>query len=77
METNYKTFLKAAVPAFAAAAFMFFQLTLGSQASDSQASKQPGIHQDLTSSLEDQEELSVTVYNSNIGLVKIPAKSAS
>lgn len=65
MKANFKTFLKAATLAFAAAVFIFFQLSW-----DSQATKQPESPHDLTSSIEDQEELSVTVYNSNIGLVK-------
>lgn len=65
MKTNFKTFLKAGTLAFTAAVFLFFQLSW-----DSQATKQPESLHDLTSSMEDQEELSVTVYNSNIGLVK-------
>ena len=62
---NFKTLLKIAAPIFAVAMFILFQ-----QSWDSQATSPSEKLHDLTSSLEDQEEVSVTVYNSNIGLVK-------
>ena len=65
MRKNCNRFLKIAVLAFAAMLLGFYY-----QSGGSQASGQPAKPNDLTSSLEDQEEVSVTVYNSNIGLVK-------
>jgi hypothetical protein len=60
-----KTFLKGTALALAVASPVFFFYSGGGQ-----ASSQPPKSHDLTTTLEDQEEVSVTVYNSNIGLVK-------
>lgn len=60
-----RTLLKIVALAFVAGAFVFSFQSGGSQASN----QLPKPH-DLTTTLEDQKEVSVTVYNSNIGLVK-------
>lgn len=54
----------------AALALVAVSLVLSLQSMRSQASNQLPKPHDLTTTLEDQEEVSVTVYNSNIGLVK-------
>ena len=65
MKLRIKTLLKIAALAFAAALVVFSLQSKGSQ-----ASSQPLKPHDFTTTLEDQEDVSVTVYNSNIGLVK-------
>ncbi len=65
MKRKTRIFLKLAVLSMTAMLLVLYYLAAGSQASNP-----PVKHNDLTSSLEDQEEVSVTVYNSNIGLVK-------
>ncbi len=63
--SNLKTLLRLAALALVAA-----PLVLSFQSIGSQASNQLPKPNDLTTTLEDQEDVSVTVYNSNIGLVK-------
>lgn len=65
MRKNFNRYFKIAGFALAAILLGFYY-----QSGGSQASGQSVKHNDLESSLEDQEEVSVTVYNSNIGLVK-------
>ncbi len=61
--SNLKTLLRLA-------ALVAASLVLSFQSIGSQASNQLPKPHDQTTTLEDQEEVSVTVYNSNIGLVK-------
>ena len=63
MKKRFKTMVIAAILALAGA--LLFERTGGSL-----ASSQAGKLADQTSSLQDQENVAVTVYNSNIGLVK-------
>jgi len=60
-----KTILKIAAAAILVTALLFVKWCENIKASD-----RAEISHDLTSSLDDQEEVSVTVYNSNLGLVK-------
>jgi hypothetical protein len=63
--SKLKTLLRWAALALAA-----IPLVLSFQSMGSQASNQLPKPHDLTTTLEDQEDVSVTVYNSNVGLVK-------
>ena len=65
MDINATIKIAAAAVSVAAVLFMFTDLPGTIQASD-----RPVKPYDLTSRLEDQEEVAVTVYNSNLGLVK-------
>ncbi len=65
MKRKTRTLLKLAILSVTAILIVLYYLAVGSQAGNP-----PVKPNDLTSSLEDQEEVSVTVYNSNIGLVK-------
>ena len=60
-----KTFLKGTALAVGVISLVFSFHSGGSQ-----ASSQPPKPHDLVTTLEDQEDVSVTIYNSNIGLVK-------
>jgi hypothetical protein len=65
MKNPLRTLFKIAALAVAAALLVLFHQSRGSQ-----ASSQPATPHDLSSSAQEQEEVSITAYNSNIGLVR-------
>lgn len=65
MKSPLRTLFKIAALAVAAALLVLFHQSRGSQASN-----QPVTPHDLSSSAQEQEEVSITAYNSNIGLVR-------